>query len=180
VYAIASLLDPAPAQVVQNLWERLDAHCGLAGVKAAPLPHFSWLAADAYQTEPVEQVLAEISGRMQPFTIQAHGLGVFTGPKPVVYVVLVKDDRMMALHRILAEQVRPFAIVPSDYYDPPSWIPHVTLALREVDAERLGCAVADIVTEKISFKILVDHLAVLYFTDGKAGVKSRFEFGNKL
>lgn len=179
MYAIASLLDPAPAQIVRSLWERLDIHCGLSGVKAAPLPHFSWSVADEFQIEPVEQILAEMADRMEPFPIQAAGLGIFTGPKPVVYVALVKDDRMMALHRVLAERVRPFAEFSNNYYEPGYWIPHVTLALRETDPGRLGCAVADVAMEKMEFPILVDHLAILYVTNGVAGVKSRYDFGKK-
>lgn len=177
MYAIASLLNPEPAQRVETLWARFETRCGLIGIKTAPLAHFTWVAAEAYEAEPVQRVLTELASQVQPFRVHTAGLGVFTGSLPVVYISLVKDEKLLALHKLLWERTLPYAITPNLHYDPSSWIPHVTLALHESDAAQLGCAIAEIAFQPIDFEIVVDHFAMLYQFDGHSGAQGRFDFG---
>lgn len=178
MYSIASLLDPSADEIVRALWERFEEHCGLTGIKITPLPHFSWLGAEAYHLDAVEPLLTEQAAKMKPFTVQTAGLGMFTGPRPVVYIALVKNETLLDVHKALWESLRPHAEIPNGFYDPNRWMPHITLAFREIDPERLGCAVADIAFQKVDFKFTVDHFAVIYQANGNAGLHSRIAFGN--
>jgi hypothetical protein len=78
---------------------------------------------------------------------------------------------------LLWERIRPHALAPNGYYHPSRWMPHITLAFHEADPDRLGCAVEDIAFQRIEFKIVVDHFAVIYQSEGKAGLHSRSPFG---
>ncbi|NLG96822.1 MAG: 2'-5' RNA ligase family protein [Chloroflexi bacterium] len=176
MYAIASLLDPVSDQTVRGLWERFEQNCGLSGVRATPFPHFSWMGADSFLFEPVEQILAEIASQTDPFIVYTAGLGIFTGPQPVVYIALEKSEQLLQLSRKIWNSIRPFAVVPNGHYQPDRWVPHITLAYREFEAAGLGCAIADIAFQQIELEIMVDHIAVIYQTEGVAGLKSRFDF----
>jgi 2'-5' RNA ligase len=177
MYAIASLLDPTADMNVRMLWERFEEHCGLSGIRTVPLPHFSWQGADSYQFEPVEEALEALAKETEPFTVTCSGLGIFTGAQPVVYLALVKDKTLLDVHNQLWERIRPFAIAPNMYYDPQHWVPHITLAFKEVEPERLGCAVADIAFQRIRLTIQVDHFALIYQSTGQSsGLHSRFGF----
>ena len=176
MYAIASILDPKTDQDIRRLWEDFEVNCGLTGIKMTPIPHFSWQGADAYQLEPVEEILEELASNMSPFRVHAAGLGVFTGEQPVIYVPIVKNQGLFEIHRALWEAARPFAVVPNLHYDPDRWMPHITLAYRERDPARLGCAFATMISQRLELEIKVDHFAILYQTDGKAGLRNRFAF----
>ncbi len=176
MYAIASLLDTVSGQAVQNLWEKFEENCGLTGVKFSPLPHFSWQGSDLYQVEPVEAVLGDLAAEIRPFRARAASLGVFPGNMPVVYLALVKNETLLHIHQMLWDRLRPYAIAPNNYYSPENWVPHITLALYDVEPDRLGCAVASIAFQQIDLHLLVDNFSVLYHTDGTAGIKSRFGF----
>jgi 2'-5' RNA ligase len=178
MYSIASLLDARSGQAVQSLWEHFEENCGLTGIKFSALPHFSWMGADMFQVEPVEAILHDLSAEIQPFPARASSLGVFPGRMPVVYLGLVKNENLMRIHQTLWERIRPYAIQPNEYYDPENWMPHITLALYDVVPDRLGCAVSSIAFEQIDINLVIDNFAVLYYTDGKAGMKSRFGFRN--
>ena len=176
MYAIASLLDPLSDQTVRSLWAFFERSCGLTGVRTTPLPHFSWQGADAYVIDPVEDTLAHIAEQCAPFVVRTAGLGIFTGKMPVVYIPLVKDEHLLNMHKMVWEAVRPYAIVPNVYYDPAHWVPHITLALREVDPSRLGCAVEEIASKPIELEIMVDNLSLIFQSNGQAGIKNRFTF----
>jgi hypothetical protein len=78
------------------------------------------------------------------------------------------------------DALRPFALAPNGYYQPSRWVPHVTLALHEVEPERLGCAIADIAFRRIDLEIVVDHFSIIFQSGGVAGQKSRFGFGESI
>jgi 2'-5' RNA ligase len=177
MYAIASLLDPISDKIVRDLWNRFEFNCGLTGIKITPLPHFSWMGAEEYQLGLVEGILEEEARRLNPFTVRAVGLGMFTGVRPVVYISLVKNEIMLRTNTLLWERLRPYTFGPNGYYHPTRWMPHITLAFHEADPDRLGCAVEDIAFQRIEFEIVVDHFAIIYQTEGNAGLHSQTAFG---
>src|SRR3954470_14121637 len=102
---LVSLLDTANYEKIEALWDELEEHCDLAGVKAVPFPHFSWQIATDYSEPETEQKVMAIAGQSRPFRVHTGGLGVFSGPSPVVFLALVKSPDLEALHMKLWEQV---------------------------------------------------------------------------
>ena len=180
MYAIATLLDLASEEIIRSLWNRFEVRCGLTGIKDMNLPHFSWMSADSFLFEPVQEVLDEIAKEAQPITVRSAGLGIFSGPAPIVYVELVKDMSLLQFHQQIWDRLRPYAIVPNLHYDPKRWIPHITLAYHEVDSNRLGCALKDIAYQQCEFEFVVNHAALIYHTHGQGGVRKKFDFQNTM
>ncbi len=176
MYSIASLLDPASAESVRALWARLEASCGLTGIQETPLPHFSWMSADSFLFAPLEHDLHTLAMDVQPFSVRTSGLGIFTGSFPVIYLPVIKNAALIEAHERIWRCARPYAVVPNGYYEPRHWVPHVTLAYREIDAGRLACGIADMAFQKVELEIRVDHLALIYHTAGQGGIRNQFLF----
>lgn len=176
VFAIASLLNPAADKTTHELWQWLEWDCGLKGIRLTPTPHFSWLGAEGYDHPRVPIILERFAAEMRPFRVKTAGLGVFTGPNPVLFLPLVKTREMLDIHEQLWRLITPYANQPNPYYDPHQWIPHITLANRDVTPENLACAVNGLLYQSIEFEILVDHLVLIYLIDREVGMVSRFDF----
>ncbi len=177
MYAIATLLDPDSDTQTREFWQLLEADCGLAGIHAAPLPHFSYQGAEDYQVDRVEKILKEIAGNMVPFTVRTAGLGLFTGSVPVLYLALVKTKTLMDIHRELWEKTGLLATDLNQRYSPERWMPHITVAYQDLDAEKLACAVKNLIFRPVELDIHVAQLALLYQINNDTGVKSYFPFG---
>ena len=179
MYAIASLLDPSTSEIIQSIWKRFEANCGLTGILAMPIPHISWVGAESFHFPDLERCLQVVADEMQS-SIQLHtaGIGIFTGSYPVVYVSVVKDSGLINLHQKIWDCAHPYAVGPNPYYGPTRWMPHITLALRDFDVDRLGCAVADIANQQIEFDFEIDHLAIIHNTPGQEGIHNLFSFQN--
>ncbi|HEX9029692.1 MAG TPA: 2'-5' RNA ligase family protein [Anaerolineales bacterium] len=179
MYAIVSLLDEQHNNQMLELWQGLEAECGLAGVALTPLPHFSWHIAAEYDLKRLETALAVLAAGSQPFTVRTTGLGFFTGASPVVFIPVVKDRTISRYHQQVWDLVLPAAMGPSDHYAPEVWVPHITLAYGDVDAARLGCAMEKLAFQPFSWEIPVDHLALVYQLSGQVGrLQSSFPFGS--
>ena len=179
MFAIATLLDPNSDTRARDFWQLLEKDCGLAGIKTIPLPHFSWQGADNYSFNKVEQILMETAGQSAPFVVRSAGLGLFTGLAPVLYLAVVKTDNLMKLHRSLWDMIGPFATGLNRHYSPDLWMPHITIAFQDLNADNLTCAVKNLLFKPVELEIHVDQLALLYQIDEDTGVRSSFPFGEK-
>ena len=45
------------------------------------------------------EVLSQIARETEPFTIESDGLGIFTGPMPVLYVPIVRSPALSRVHQ---------------------------------------------------------------------------------
>jgi 2'-5' RNA ligase len=83
---------------------------------------------------------------------------------------------MLDFHERLWTLVSGFARNPIPYYEPDNWVPHVTLANKDVTADNLACAVSGLLYRPVTIEIRVDHLVLLYLIGDQVGMLSRFDF----
>lgn len=174
--ALASLLNPAATHQTQAIWQRLEQTCGLAGIKMTPLPHFSWQGAEEYNQDRVEEIVHGLVTRITPFTVVANNLGIFPGRNPVLYLGLAKSRRLLEFHEMIWKAVEPEAMRPNPHYRPDNWIPHITLAYRDVNPNNLACAVQELAFQPVWLEIQVDHLALIYEQESRIGIRFRYDF----
>ena len=55
-------------------------------------------------------------------------------------------------------------------------MPHITLAIKDVDPEKLACAVSVLAGEPLDFNITLTSMAILYDYQGETGIKSIYKF----
>lgn len=174
--AIASLLDTRSNRQIHEIWDWLEIQCGLAGIRTTPLPHFSWQSAENYDLEAGNPALERLAKEMKPFRAKTSGLGIFTGDEPILFILLVKTERLMLTHRRIWEVMEPFAQELNPLYAPDEWIPHITLAYQGVSPENLSCAIKDLAFSSLGMELVVDHLAVLFQSNGSDGVIEQYPF----
>lgn len=173
--AIASLLDPEADQQTRSMWQMLEDKCGLFGIMAAPYPHFSWFASEDIVWSPARRKLARIARKIKPFKVRTAGLGIFSGPVPVLYVALVKSPELLEIHRAMWKRMEKHLVKPLDYYSPEEWMPHITIAHGDLDPAKISCAVEDFAFESVKFEVAINNISVIYHSDKGVGIKSRFE-----
>lgn len=169
MYAIISGLDPDSAAVVSDLWQRLCKTCGLKEIYNLPTPHFTWFLAGGLDTEGVLPLIQQLSSMSDPFRVHTFGLGIFSGKKPVLYLPIVKSVEMIHLHRAIWNQIQPFSDDPECYYSPRLWVPHITLALKDLTKDNLACAVNAIAFEPIELFVAVGNLALVAYENESIG-----------
>jgi len=178
--AVVSLLEPSANQEVEALWQILGTDCGLESLYYTPHPHISWQIADEYDKQALPGILSDVARSSTPFTIRCSGVGLFTGIEPVVYILIVKDDPLIQFQEMICRKVRPLASISNPHYDPDVWVPHVTLAHRDVKPENLGCVMNTLAFRPFDREISIDNLALLYHTEHEIGrLITRYNFSAK-
>ncbi|MFZ6031331.1 MAG: 2'-5' RNA ligase family protein [Chloroflexota bacterium] len=161
VNGVVSLLDKAHADRLQDIWRMLEQHCRLKGKNTGLPPHFTWQVVAQYDFNQFEPRVSALARAASPFTVRTAGLGIFSGPSPILYIQLVKDARLLSMHEQIWQHSQCCAVSLSPYYAPESWVPHITLAAGDVNAENLGCALDLLAFVPFTWEIPVDNLALL-------------------
>ncbi|OQA94038.1 MAG: hypothetical protein BWY25_02997 [Chloroflexi bacterium ADurb.Bin222] len=172
--AVVSVLDEEHCQEVAALWDELREKFGVADVFETPIPHFSYHVAERYDGEALDAVLSQAAREIAPFTITTAGLGVFTGPQPVLTIPVVRDAALTALQAHLVERLQPIAVQPVCHYLPENWFPHITLALGSIEADSLAAIVAHLAPRRLHWHVRINNLAVICDNCGVYGVSSQF------
>jgi 2'-5' RNA ligase len=177
MHGIVSLLDDKHYQLVENLWDELEREFAVRGVYITPYPHFSYQIAQHYNVEQLEPILQRFASSQAAFQVKTSGLGIFNGPRPVLYVPVVRSTELTAFHQELWPEISTAGSGISDYYHPANWMPHITIGFGDINKENLSHIVRSLAERDFSWEITVDYVALIYDTGTKQELRSRFAFG---
>ena len=177
MHGVVSLLDDEHYALVEDIWDELSRTFGVSGVYVTPFPHFSYEVAEGYDVKTAENFLQELAARTRPFRIRTVGLGIFTLSAPVLYMPLVRSPALSALHREIWDGITPTEPgAVTQYYEPERWVPHLTLAHRDIDRDKLAEIVRYLSGKNLHWEMTVNNLSVIYDTGTEQGLLCRFNF----
>jgi 2'-5' RNA ligase len=177
MHGLVSLLDLQHSQFTESLWRELETKFGLRGVYVTPFPHFSYQVAVDYDDEALEPILARIAKTSAPFKVTTSGLGIFTGPAPVLYIPIVVSQTLAQFHRQVWSQTVSASSGALNYYHPDHWMPHITLGLGDLKPEVLAQVVQYLAGRNFNREITVDNLAYIQNTTPTQPLRLKFTFG---
>ena len=178
MHGLVSLLPEPYYSRVTGTWRQLKERHGLTGIEVTPYPHFSWQIGVEYPFEALQAALAEVCAAGRPFKVRTTGLGLFTGPAPVLFIPVVKNQALLDFHARVWERLLPVVQGASPYYDPDHWCPHISLAYGDLTPANIGPLMEALAFESYNWEFEVDNLAFIYEPDGTVGeVKLRYRLG---
>jgi 2'-5' RNA ligase len=169
MYAIISEIDQQSSETVSQIWHNLCRVCGLEEIYTIPTPHFTWLIADEMDLGKTKSVLAAMISQVPRISTYTFGLGIFSGTLPVLFLPMVKTIDMINLHQKIWDQIGPHCNQLNTYYSPSFWMPHITLALKDLDKEKLACAVNAYAFEQIKLSVTMTSIDIAESEDKKIG-----------
>jgi 2'-5' RNA ligase len=174
--AVASLLDIHANERIHQIWDWLEANCGLSEIKLTPLPHFTWQSAEDYELAEVQPALKKLASELTPFRVRTSGIGIFTGEAPVFYLALIKSRPLLDLHERIWVELASLRSISNPYYSPEIWIPHITLARKDITPDNLACALSGMIHTRLEIDIDVNNFSVIYQIGELDGVRFRIPF----
>jgi 2'-5' RNA ligase len=158
---IVSLLDDQSYQLVEEIWAELDQELGLRGIYITPYPHFSFHVAEQYDYTQLLLLLERFAAETPSFEITTAGLGIFSGPLPVVYITVTRSPLLTKLHQALWPALEPVSAGINAYYHPDRWIPHITLGHGDITWQNLPAVIRLLSGRNFSWTIPINNLAIL-------------------
>jgi 2'-5' RNA ligase len=178
MHGVASLLDEASDAFVRELWTELDREFGVRAVtEIVPYAHISYHLAEDYDLERTEAVLHTLVRDATPLHVLAAGLGIFTGPQPVLYLAIVRDPALTTFHQRVWPALETVSTRPSPLYTPEQWVPHTTLAQWDITPDTLPALVRHLAGRALQRELVLQNLTLLYGSENHYEPRFTTPFG---
>lgn len=158
---VVSLLDHKHNQQVEELWAELAREFAVSGTLKSH-PHITYQIATCYKVKLLESVLQRFAASKTSFKVRTGGLGIFSGPQPVLYLPVVRTLELTQFHEALWQEIFNVGSDILDYYHPPDWVPHVTLGIGDLNKDNLSQIVRYLVERDFNWEITVDNVALVH------------------
>jgi 2'-5' RNA ligase superfamily len=162
MHGVVSLLDCKHYKLVEDLWSELAGEFAVSGINVQPYPHVSYQVATRYKVKSLESVLRLFAASKTSFKVRTGGLGIFTGPQPVIYIPVVRSPELTEFHQALWQEISSTGSDFLDYYRPAHWVPHITIGFGDMKKGDLSQIVRLLVERDFNWEITVDNVALIY------------------
>ena len=163
--AVISILDALSCERVESLWKELERAFSIRATKArAPFPHLSYQGAAAYKQDQLQAALEDIAKETAPFEIETHGIGIFTGALPVLYIPVVRSPALLQLHQRVWHALESIGTEITTIYGAEHWIPHITLAQGDIRHDQLPDIMRLLSQRTFTWHSAITNLTVLETT----------------
>jgi 2'-5' RNA ligase len=160
--AVISLVDEHHRQQVSSLWEELKREFRIGATsERVPFPHFTYHGAISYDEMPLRSALEHIASETDPFEVETDGIGIFTGPNPVLYLPVVRSAVLADIHQQIWQALETIGVGITPTYDPRHWIPHITLAQGDITPTHLPEVMQILSARRFSWRIPITNLTVI-------------------
>jgi 2'-5' RNA ligase len=177
IYGILTIPQQDTANFAYHEWKNLIDLCDLPDENIPPVPHLTWHVANEYDFIRTEFCLAELVKDVKPIYTKVIGLGIFSGLEPVIYLPVFKNSKLIRFHQKIWKGINRYAIEPSKFYAPDTWIPHLTLAFGSINNEKLQCTLNQLVYRPIQFDFLIDQIIFGFLKDDNSwGIIRQYSF----
>ena len=162
MHAVVSLLDDTSSKMVENLWAEIDREFNVGGIYQTPFPHISYHVCGDYHLDKVKTVMQVFARHTSPFRVRMAGLGIFSGPSPVLYIPIVRSPQLAEFQHELWHQVTKSSGRLEFAYRPARWVPHITLAQNDLTQKELAAIVRKYCTLELNQQVTLNNLALIY------------------
>jgi 2'-5' RNA ligase len=179
---LVSLLPEPYYQRVESIWNELKDTFQLTGILVTPYPHFSWQISENYDDERLKEVIRQLASEAQRFSVRTSGIGIFSGPQPVIYIPIVKNRALIEFHARIWERAAPTAVggSPSPYYHPDHWMPHISLAYSDIHENNIAKVMTYLAFKSYDWEMEIDNLSFISEPSGTIGqLKYHFKFSTR-
>jgi 2'-5' RNA ligase len=127
-FAVTLRLDDETAAPVERIWRALADRTGDDDALRLGYPPHLTLAVlpDSVAIASGEEVVFELIDAWDAVPLTLAGFGVFPVSPPVVWIIPVVTELLLARHGVLHAALAPHTIDP--YHRPGAWVPHITLS----------------------------------------------------
>ena len=162
MHGVVSLLDHEHHQLVKDVWAELAKEFAVSKVYGAPEPHFSYQVARHYNVKSLELALRRFVASKRSFQVKTGCLGIFTRPRPVLYIPVVRSPELTQFHEALWQEISCTGSGIEDYYHPSHWIPHITIGIGDVNKDNLPQIVRFLAERDLNWEITIDNIGLVY------------------
>ena len=156
---IISLLEEEPYQWVKERWQYLSETCGLDEIEKFKHPHLSFQGGTTDSLDTLLDDFDTFIHGIDPFEVRVRGMDHFENR--VIFLRVDKTPDIMALNESLTTFLKRHCSSVFEQYEPGSWIPHISIALEDLDEITFRAVWNEVKDDQIEFNVTLHNLCII-------------------
>lgn len=141
---VLSILEGDVLTEAQRLWRLFETEYASTGVQSFDWPNVTFQAGHCDDVSRLEDDLGTLARNLPPFEIVVDGLAHFESQPKTVYLQVLPTDDVRRVNRAVNEMLEHHCAKVFKPYRPKNWIPHVTVAMKDLTDEAFDRAINDL------------------------------------
>jgi 2'-5' RNA ligase len=129
---VVSILEGEAYAETKRMWRFFEKQYGSKAIQNFPHPHLSFQGGKSKDLKTIDSKLQNLSREILPFPVIIRGIDTFKKPERVIFLSVRRTKILQSIHKKIDDLLQKYCTWTFRYYTPQNWIPHVTLAQKDI------------------------------------------------
>ncbi len=164
---LISLMPDFLHEEILKIWKELNVLFGLNRVQSTLYPHVTWIISKSCDEYEIIKWLENERKKHFSFNIKTNGIGIFTGKRPAIYIQIKQNEQLIKFQKHLYNKYNPEAEDIKKLYLPENWIPHISLAIEDVNGNNISSVIKHLLPITFKHEIKITGISLVRRKKGK-------------
>lgn len=161
IVGLMTLLKGEIREEVLDLWNYFDQMYDSKLAKAFMHPNISYQGGIC---ENLDTLISRLNEYEYPdkFEIEIDGFEKFTNPQNVIYMKVIKNNKISEFHNELSRVLNDTCLKTFELYNPNNWVPHITIVMNDISEVDFHMSFEELCNKEVNRnKVLIENLALV-------------------
>lgn len=176
---VVSILEGETYAETKRMWRLFERKYGSKAIQNFPHPHVSFQGGLSENLKILVLKIDDLSSKINPFPVTIEGIDTFERPKRVIFLPVKRTKILRSIHKKIDELLQEYCSWTFRYYTPQNWIPHVTLAQRDITPTNFRNAKRYLENRRFNYELTIHNICLVrwYDQDRKIKIHKKYVLG---
>lgn len=165
IVGIVAIVKDELKNEILKLWSIAEKKYNSKDVQSFDHPNLGFQGGQCENISSLKRDMLDLSSTIAPFEIVVNGFGYFEHPTNVIYLKVIKTEKLKRLHKNINDLLSEHCSNIFEFYTPENWIPHITVAMNDLTNENFKHFKENLVEQTPFFTHKVSYLQLVKFCE---------------
>jgi 2'-5' RNA ligase len=162
---VVSILEGEAYVETKRMWRFFERKYDSKAIQNFPHPHISFQGGVSEDLRTIDSKLQNLSHEISPFTVTIGGVDTFEKPERVIFLSVKRTRILQSIHKKTDDLMQEHCSWTFRYYTPQNWIPHVTLAQRDITPTNFWYAKKYLENQRFKYELTIHNICLVRWYD---------------
>jgi 2'-5' RNA ligase len=173
---VVSILEGEAYAETKRMWRFFEKKYNSTAIQNFPHPHLSFQGGRSKNLKTIDAELQNLSREINPFPVTLRRIETFEKPERVIFLSVKRTRILRNIHKKIDALMQKHCSWTFPYYTPQNWIPHVTLAQRDLTPTDFRSAIKELENYRPQYELTMYNICLVTWYDQGRKIRIHKEY----
>ncbi len=162
---VVSILEGEAYAETKRMWRFFEKEYDSKSIQNFPHPHISYQGGLCEDLRTIDLKLKHLSSEISPFPVTTGEINTFIKPERVIFLSVTRTKTLRVIQTKIDALLQRYCSRTFRFYTPQNWIPHITLAQRDLIPNHFRNAKKDLENYHPRHKLILHNICLVRWYD---------------